>query len=158
MELVHYDILSAKWLLMAWCFSTMATVASVLIMHLCISSLLWVNTLRPRQNGRLFADDTFKHIFLNENMRISTKISLKFVRKSPINNIPALVQIMAWPWSGSKPLSEPMLVSQLTLMCVTRPQWVKVPVHWYISTYQKILISLDCPINWPESKLYFLNT
>ena len=23
-----------------------------------------VNTLRPRQNGRHFADDTFKHIFL----------------------------------------------------------------------------------------------
>ena len=37
-----------------------------------------LNTLRPRQNGRHFADDTFKHIFLNENVRISIKISLKF--------------------------------------------------------------------------------
>ena len=27
-----------------------------------------INTLRPRQNGRLFADDTFKCIFLNENV------------------------------------------------------------------------------------------
>ena len=29
-----------------------------------------INTLRLRQNGRPFADDTFKHIFLNENVRI----------------------------------------------------------------------------------------
>ena len=32
------------------------------------------NTLRPRQNGRHFADDTFKPIFLNDNIRISIKI------------------------------------------------------------------------------------
>ena len=43
-----------------------------------------INTLRPGQNGRHFADDIFKCIF----------ISLKFVPKGPINNIPALVQIM----------------------------------------------------------------
>ena len=83
------------------------------------------NTLRPRQNGRHFADDTFKCIFLNENARIFIKISLKFVPKGPINNIPALVQIMAWRRSGDKPLSEPMMVSLLTHICVTRPQWVK---------------------------------
>ena len=62
------------------------------------------NSLRPRQNGRLFADDTFKCIFLNENIRISTKNSLKFVPKGLINNIPALVLIMAWPRPGDKPL------------------------------------------------------
>ena len=44
-----------------------------------------VNTLRPRQNGHRFADDTFKRIFLNENVRISIKISLKFVPKGPFN-------------------------------------------------------------------------
>ena len=33
----------------------------------------------------------FKRIFLNENARISIKISLKFVPKGPINNIAALV-------------------------------------------------------------------
>ena len=73
-----------------------------------------INTLRPRQNGRRFADDTFKRIFLNENVRISIEISLKFVLKGPINNIPALVQIMAWRRSGDKPLSEPVMVSLLT--------------------------------------------
>ena len=82
------------------------------------------NTLRPRQNGSCFADDTFKRIFLNENVRISIEISLKFVPKGSINNIPASVQIMAWRRSGDKPLSEPMMVSLLTHICVTRPQWV----------------------------------
>ena len=62
------------------------------------------------------------HHFLNENVRISIKISLKFVPKGPVNNIPALVQIMAWCRSGDKPLSEPMMVSLMTHTCVTRPQ------------------------------------
>ena len=50
------------------------------------------NTLRPRQNGRHFQDDTFKYILLNENFIISAKMSLRFVPYGPINNIPALVQ------------------------------------------------------------------
>ena len=81
-----------------------------------------VNTLRPRQGGRHFPDDIFKCIFLNENIQISIKISLKFVPKGQINNIPALVRIMAWRRPGDKPLSEPMMVSLLTHICVTRPQ------------------------------------
>ena len=64
-------------------------------------------------------------IFLNENIWIPIKISLKFVPKGRINNIPALVQIMAWRRPGDKPLSEPMMVSLPTHIYVTRPQWVK---------------------------------
>ena len=40
-----------------------------------------VNTLRLRQNDRHFADDKFKCIFLNVNIWISIKISLKFPPK-----------------------------------------------------------------------------
>ena len=83
-----------------------------------------LNSLRPRQNGRLFADDIFKWIFLNENVWIPIKISLKFVPQGPISNIPALVQIMAWRRSGDKHLSGPMMVRLPTHICVTRPQWV----------------------------------
>ena len=82
------------------------------------------NTLRPRQNGRHFADDVFKCIFENENEWISPWISLKFVPKIRINKTPALVQILAWRRPGDKPLSEPMMVSLPTHLCVTRPQWV----------------------------------
>ena len=73
------------------------------------------NTLRLRQNGRHFPDNIFKCIFFSENVWISLKISLRFVPNGPINNIPALVQIMAWRRPGDKPLSEPMVVGLLSL-------------------------------------------
>ena len=69
-----------------------------------------INILRPRQNGHHFPNDISKHIFLNENVWISMNISLKFVAECKINNIPSLVQIMAWRRRGDKPLSETMLV------------------------------------------------
>ena len=94
----------------------------------CMHGLSCVITLRPRQNGRRFTDDTFKRIFLNKNVRISIKISLKFVPRGPINANPSLVQIMVWHRSGDKPLSEPMMVSLLTHICVTWPQWVNVTI------------------------------
>ena len=90
-----------------------------------------INTLRPRQNGLHFAGDTFKPISLKENVRISIKISLKFVHKSPIDNIPALFQIMAWRRPGDKPLSEAMMVSLLTHICVARSQWVNM-IYWSV--------------------------
>ena len=80
------------------------------------------NTLRPRQNGHHFTDDTFIRIFVNENVRISIKFSLKFVPKGTINNITALVQKMPWRRPGGKPLSESVMVSLLTHICVTRSQ------------------------------------
>ena len=93
-------------------------------------AVIRLNTLRPRQNGRHFPDDIFKGIFLNENVLMSIKISLKFVPKGPINNIPALVQIMAWHRTGDKPLSEPVMVGLLRHICATRTQWVKDIVPW----------------------------
>ena len=83
-----------------------------------------LNTLRPRENERHFADDILKCTFMNENVWISIKISLKFVPKGPINNIPALVWIMAWRCPGDKPLSELMMVGLPTdsfhpVMCLT---------------------------------------
>ena len=121
-----------------------------------------LNTLRPRQNGRHLPDDIFKWIFLNENVWISIKISLKIVPKGPVNDIPALVQTMAWSRPGDKPLSEPMRVvyrriyaslalNELTngnpfhwFLCITRLHWVKKPQmlyyfkwYWYISQWKK---------------------
>ena len=107
-----------------WCRTPTQTLPLVPTSSLPWNRKQYLNTLRPRQNGRHFADDPFKRIFLNETLRISIKISPNFVPKGPINNIPALVQIMAWRRPGDKPLSEPMMVSLLTPICVTRPQWV----------------------------------
>ena len=83
------------------------------------------NTFRQRQDGHHFPDDIFKWVILNENVWISLNISLKFVPKGPINNIQALVQKIAWRRPGDKPLFEPMMVSLLTHICLTQPQWVK---------------------------------
>ena len=45
-----------------------------------------INSLRLRQNGCQFPDDTFKRIFLTENVMISIKILLKFVPWDPISS------------------------------------------------------------------------
>ena len=62
---------------------------------------------------------------------------------------------MAWRRPGDKPLSEPMMASLLTHICVTRPQWVnKNTID--IATYKLIissgilpLVQLDiCILRW----------
>ena len=68
-----------------------------------------INSSPTRQNGRLFAGDIFRCIFVNKKFCISVKISLNFVPDGSIVNDLALVQIMAWRRKGDKPLSEPML-------------------------------------------------
>ena len=77
---------------------------------LLCANLGFVNTLMVRTNGHHFPDGIFKCIFLNEIVLMSIKISLKFVFKGPINNRLALVQIMAWCWSGNKHLNQWWLV------------------------------------------------
>ena len=59
-----------------------------------------INTVRPRQNGRHFAADIFKCIFLND-------IYFILMPRGPISSDPALVQIMAWRWTGAKSSSAP---------------------------------------------------
>ena len=67
------------------------------------------NSYPPGQNGRHSAEDIFKSIFLNENVRIFIQLSLKFVPKGPIDSKLSLVLVMACRLFGAKPLPEPML-------------------------------------------------
>ena len=76
------NIQSALWILMAC--STRASVATVLSTHWCVSSCLWVNTQRLRQNGCHLADDIFKNIFLLKNC-FKFHLSLLWRIKSIIN-------------------------------------------------------------------------
>ena len=55
------------------------------------ADVLTLNSSPPGQNGRHFADDIFKRVFLNEKVRILIRISLKFVTKVPNDNNQALV-------------------------------------------------------------------
>ena len=75
-----------------------------------VISMEAINTLRLRQNGRYFADGIFECIFFNEKVWFFILTSLKLASESPVSNKSTLVQIMAWRWSGDKPLSEPMMV------------------------------------------------
>ena len=72
----------------------------------------WNNSITHRDRHKMTANSqtTFSNAFLNENVRISLKVSLKFVPDVPIDNIPVLVRRMAWRRPGDKPLSEPMMV------------------------------------------------
>ena len=113
----------------------------------CIQIQILLNAWRPRQDGCHFPDDLFKWIFFNECVWISIKISLKFVAKGPVNNIPALFQIMTWHRPGAKPLSESMIVSLVRHICVTRPQWVKITM--LRSHYNMVQYNTNCLTHWP---------
>ena len=65
-----------------------------ILLHDQYTAICMIKAMGPRQNGPNFAEDIFKCFLLNENAWMSNKISLKFVGRCPINNIPALVQIM----------------------------------------------------------------
>ena len=57
----------------------------------------------------ILANNIFKCIYFNKNEGILIQMSLKFVPRSPINNKPAVVQVMAWHQTSDKPLPEPVL-------------------------------------------------
>ena len=65
-----------------------------------------VNIMRPGQDDPHFSYDIFKWISYNENCCI---LILNYVPRDPIDNHPALVQIMARCRTGNRPLSEPMM-------------------------------------------------
>ena len=62
----------------------------------CFTWDLIFNPSPPGQNGRHFAHDIFRCIFVNEKFCVLIKISLKSVCLGLSDNNPALVQIMAW--------------------------------------------------------------
>ena len=79
--------------------------------------------LRPKRNGRHFRRRRFQIHFLEWKCMNFDYNFTEVCSRGPINDIPALVQIMACRRPGDKPLSETMMVSLPTRICVTRPQW-----------------------------------
>ena len=92
----------------------------------------YVDTLRPRLNGRHFPDDILRCINFPERKCMKSRLQFlfKFVPKGPINSIPALAQIMACRYPGDKQLSEPMMIGFLTHIYVIRPQLVNLRDNW----------------------------
>ena len=76
------------------------------------------NTLRPRRNYYHFAEDIFNYILLQcMNFAYDFRI-VEFLPKVRINNVPALLQIMAWRRASDEPLSEPTLASVFAFLCL----------------------------------------
>ena len=95
---------------------------------------------------------TFSNAFFKENVWISIDISLKCVCEGQINNIPALVQIMAWRRPGDKPLSEPMMIDLLMHICCTLPQRVNWDHSGYGLTHERWHYNVTWPlIGWPHN-------
>ena len=93
----------------AWLYFSVMVSASLAIEICDCKDIICLNTLSPKQNCCHFANDIFRCIFLNEHLHVLFRISLKFVHNGPIDNKPALVQMMAWHRTGDKPLSETMM-------------------------------------------------
>ena len=105
-----------------------------------------------------FPVDIFKCIFFNENVWILLKISLKFIPKVWINNIPALVLIMAWCRPADKPLSEPMMVTKNIYICHSAsmsqhlsPLWIRAQAGLDV-----LRLSLVYLCQWTCSTFFFL--
>ena len=103
----HYDVIVMfLWNLFP---AVQLSINQHLVMHICITQPQWINTLRPKENSRHFVDGILKCIFLNENVWILNKISLKFVPKGLNDDNSALVEVMTWCQGGDKPLPESVM-------------------------------------------------
>ena len=128
---MHMKMSSAKW--QPFCLS-LNVLTKLSVMEITGPTSGWLMlTHWGRDKWTPFRQRHFQMNFLDWKCLISIKISLKFVPKGPINKIPALVQITAWRRPGDKLLSEPMMVSLPTHICVSRPQWVKTHYQLHLS-------------------------
>ena len=113
---------------MAWCHQTTSHYLSQCwprsLWPYGVTRPQWFNSSPPGQTGHHFSDYNFNRIFLNENDTIPIQISLKYVPRSPTDNKPALVQVMAWRRTGDKPLLGPTMTHFIDTYG-TMGRWVK---------------------------------
>ena len=94
---------------------------------LCQSPWHSINTTWGQDKmAAIIPDNIFTCVFLNENAWISIKISLKFVPKDPMNNIPALVidGLVQERHNSSASAMELRLSCINPSICTTRFHWV----------------------------------
>ena len=96
----------------------------------------WVEILRLWLNC---ADEIFKCISLKDNQDNYILIPQKIVHNGSVSNKTALLGIVTWRRiSNNLLISEPMMLSLLTHICVTRPRWVNVSFHTSYMSRQDI--------------------
>ena len=94
-----------------------------------------LNTWRLRQNGHHFPEDISNAFSWMKMHEFRVRLHWSLFPRAQLTIFQHLVQIMAWRRPDDKTLSEPMMVSLLTHICVTRPQWVKPYNHIYAQLF-----------------------
>ena len=84
--------------------------------------------------------------FFYENVLILIKMSLKFIPMGPINNIPALVQIMAWHLPGNKPLSQLIMIILLIHIYMSLDELTHKTFYFTNVVFKSITYILNGPI------------
>ena len=123
----------------------------LLSMQICLSA-----KSSPGQNGRHFADDRFKGIFINENFCILIRISLKFVPKGQLT----ISQHWFRQCLGAKQATSNYLnqcwPSSLTHIWGTRGRWVNNQRLFPWHHYHHIIVSshsqmMSMPRPWRDN-------
>ena len=109
----------------------------------------------PRgQNGRHFADDVFRFIFVTETLCTWIKISLKFVLKRPDDIKPALVQIIAWRRIGDKPSNNGLAPNRRQAIIWTNADLIHWRIYaalgdvWQTQSTGWRLVKMELPFHW----------
>ena len=93
--------------------------------------------------GLPFSTRHFQMHYLKWKCRNFDWDSTEFCSQGPIDNTPALIQIMAWRRPCNKLLFDPKMVSLLAHIGVTRPQWVNKEAlgcsRWYSGVVKKLI-------------------
>ena len=130
------------WLSTAWLYSMcVCSSDKVRVSYMC-KMVLEKLTHWGRDTMAAFSQATLSNTFSWMKMlefRLRFNWSLILVPKGPINNIPALVQIMAWRRTGNKPLSEPM-VTQSNDAYMRHSASMSLEVRVSLSMYFLVLI------------------
>ena len=71
-----------------------------------IDSFVWILTHRPQEEHTWISQMSFWKYFFQRNI---FNFYSRYADKNSINNVSALIQVMAWHQIGAKPLPEPML-------------------------------------------------
>ena len=90
---------------------------------------LVLNTFKTRQNGRHFPDDIVKCKSSNENIYFD-KYFTAVCSRGPMNDIPALVQIMAWRRPGDNQLSEAITDTGINDLAIAKERETIICAHF----------------------------
>ena len=118
------NISSALWILMTWCCSTRASVATVLTTHPCVSWCLRVNSLAPGKFVWTFRFLIFQIISGTDVWGISYQLAFRWMSLDLTDDKSTLVQVMAWCRKATSHYLSQCWPRSLSPYGVDRTQWV----------------------------------